>query len=318
MGGIVEGETTDGHLIHVLSPRRSLSANTQLPNALTVPKVHNTVSKIEALSWLPLIPIRSYKYIPAVLVAFVASVASYLILVILSIRADFGDVPFLVAMAIHFLAFIIVGFLGVFFGTLCLPETGRGTASKHLLGIGLLFAVLPSYLMLFIPLLPLAMGGLLAVLIFKKLSRDLDSIARRRRLAIILSIVICAIISIMAFLVWAGGPMTQAKVAKLLERAGGLAKVEQEANLFFERYGTNEDYLHWSDRTNFPALSALGASVSMSGASKIVIRHGPLTNAKFIFILRSAPDPNQTTTGDGSKFFTSDYIQAATNIFIMK
>ena len=245
------------------------------------------------------------KYAPAVFVAFVTSVVSYLVLVFLGIRCDFGDIGALGGFGIHFLTLVIVGFVGVFFGTLCLPGAERGIASKHLLVIGLVFSLLPSSLMLFLPVLPLALGGYLAVLIFKKLGREPSDAARGRRLAIVLSVVICMMISIVVLLVRAGGPMTNEKAAKLFERAGGLAKVEQEANVLFERYGTNGGYLPRSDRTNFPALSALGASISFAGESKIVIRHGPLTNSKFIYIFRSAPDTNQATTSDNSKFFTA-------------
>ena len=112
--------------------------------------------------------------------------------------------------------------------------------------------------------------------------------------------------------------MTNEKAAKLFERAGGLTKVEQEANILFERYGTNGSYLRRSDRTNFPAISTLGESISLDGESKILIRRGPLTNSKFIYIFRSGLDTNGTTASGNLKFFTSEYIQVATNIFVTR
>lgn len=258
------------------------------------------------------------KYAPAVIVAFVTSVVSYLTLVFLGIRCDFGDIGAFGGFGIHCLTLVIVGFVGVFFGTLCLPETERGIASKHLLVIGLVFSLLPSSLMLFLPVLPLALGGYLAVLIFKKLGREPSDAARGRRLAIVLSVVICMMISIVVLLVRAGGPMTEEKAVKLFERAGGLTKVEQEASILFERHGTNGGYLRRSDRTNFPAISVLGESVSVDGESKILIRRGPLTNSKFIYIFRTGLDSNATTASGNLKFFTSKYITVATNIFVTR
>jgi len=53
--------------------------------------------------------------------------------------------------------------------------------------------------------------------------------------------------------------MTNAQVAEMFDKAGGVDKVNEEAKIIFERLGTNESKeIFGSDLTNFPVISSLG------------------------------------------------------------
>lgn len=199
------------------------------------------------------------KYAIAVTVAFVVSIASSLVLISLGIRCD--SLGAFVSFCISSIIMLIVGFAGVFLGTLCLPEAERRTGSKRLLIIGLIFSILPSLFMFLWPLIPLAIGGSIPMVLLKKLDQENSMAAKERRLAIILSVSICLIITFMALLAAGGRPttMTKEKALTLFAKVGGVNKANQEANTFFKKVGTNEpSFFLEVNRTNYPALCGLG------------------------------------------------------------
>jgi hypothetical protein len=254
------------------------------------------------------------KYILAVFVAFVVSIATFVILLILALRS--GPFPYpVLAVPVYFLTLALTGFNGVLFGTSCFAVEERKVASKRLFIAGVIFAALPSSLSLFTPLIPIALGGYMAVLVFKK---DISSDIKNRRFTFALSGAICLTAFAVFSLIWLDRPLTKEKAKEIFEKAGGIEKVEHEANILFNEYFATNDYscLYQSDRTNFPAISALGKSVLFDGKSKILIRHGSLQNPQFIYIFHPVPDTNQDPAF--TELYTSNYIQIATNIFMAK
>jgi hypothetical protein len=109
--------------------------------------------------------------------------------------------------------------------------------------------------------------------------------------------------------------MTTAQASKLFENAGGLEKVNQEAKIIFERYGTNvSTVIYGQSLTNFPAISSLCSSVFLqtnSGSSThIEIPFGTHYQRNFIFIFNSQ--------GSIEFPYASNCIQVASNIFVGK
>jgi len=211
---------------------------------------------------------------------------------------------------------VIVGFVGVFSGTLILPKSARRNGSKHLLLFGLAFSALLLFIFPFvISLVPLALGGFIAVLIFRKLDKENSEAAIERHLVIVLTIAICCVISFVILLTIGGRPtvMTPEKAAQLFDKVGGIDKVQQEAKAFFNQAGTNYYWLHQTDKTKYPALSALGQSISIDGEQKIIVKFGGHFHTKFIYIFQVA-----MATKNNAEYYTSSCIQVATNIFITK
>jgi hypothetical protein len=265
------------------------------------------------------------KHIVAVVVAFFVSIVSFFVLFNLGIRCDsFGE---FIGFCIFPVTMLIVGFVGVFAGTLCLPEAERRIGSKRLLVIGLIFSVPPSFMMFFFPLIPLALGGFIPVFIFKKLDKETSTTVKERRLAIVLSVGICLIISFVVLLALGGQPklMTKEKAIALFDKVGGVSRVNQEANEFFEKMGTNEIYFFSQvDRTKYPAISALGRFVDYYGGNSdsvpnIEIIFGTHFHGESILIFLPSFDTNKISERmlaygqDATKF-----IQVTTNIFVTK
>jgi hypothetical protein len=112
--------------------------------------------------------------------------------------------------------------------------------------------------------------------------------------------------------------MTSAQVTEMFDKAGGVDKVNQEAKIIFDRFGTNESKnIYGSELTNFPAISSLGETVFFQNknnppgwSAHIGIPFGTHYQRNFIFIFNS----------DSSVEFpsASRCIQVATNIFVGK
>jgi hypothetical protein len=110
--------------------------------------------------------------------------------------------------------------------------------------------------------------------------------------------------------------MTNAQVAEMFEKAGGVDKVNQEAKIIFDRFGTNESKeIFGSDLTNFPAMSSLGKPFFLQNnisnwSACIEIPFGTHYRRNFIFIFNS---------GSSIEFpYASRCLQVATNIFVGK
>jgi hypothetical protein len=111
---------------------------------------------------------------------------------------------------------------------------------------------------------------------------------------------------------------TSAQVTEMFDKAGGVAKVNQEAKILFERLGTNESKeIFGSDLTNFPVISSLGKPFFLQNknnppgwSAHIEIPFGTHYQRNFIFIFNS---------GSPIEFpYASRCIQVATNIFVGK
>jgi hypothetical protein len=112
--------------------------------------------------------------------------------------------------------------------------------------------------------------------------------------------------------------MTESQIEAMFDRAGGVAKVNQEAKIIFERLGTNESReIFGSDLTNFPVISSLGKPFFLQNknnppdwSAHIEIPFGTHYQRNFIFIFNS---------GSSIEFpYASNCIQVATNIFVGK
>jgi len=111
------------------------------------------------------------KYAGAVAAAFASSMLSAIVLFNILLNCDVGETWVLLGIVAFFAMFTIVGFVGVFCGTLCLPESERRRGSRYMLILGLAFAVLPALLLsvgLMLSLIPLALGGLMVVHVFRQ------------------------------------------------------------------------------------------------------------------------------------------------------
>jgi hypothetical protein len=269
------------------------------------------------------------RYFGAVVVAFFSSIVSWFLLFSLAIRCE--PLGAFVTGAAYFAMIAIVGFAGVFAGTLFLPKPARRTGSKRLLFSGLAFSFLLFAVMDFspftslLPLIlhtPLAAGGFAAVLIFIIVDKEASAVAKTRNLAIVLSAGICLMLSFGILFAWVSRPnlMTKEKALKLFERAGGIDKVEQEANVLFDRFGTNEYWLmRQSDSTNFPAISALGNSVSLDANQPITIRFGGRFHTKSIYIFPSNLDLSKIPATSLAYYTNaSRCIRITNNIFVKK
>ena len=110
--------------------------------------------------------------------------------------------------------------------------------------------------------------------------------------------------------------MTHAQIAEMFDKAGGVDKVNQEAKIIFDRFGTNESKeVFGSDLTNFPAMSSLGKPFFLQNnisnwSACIEIPFGTHYRRNFIFIFNS----------DSSIEFpyASRCLRVATNIFVGK
>jgi hypothetical protein len=109
--------------------------------------------------------------------------------------------------------------------------------------------------------------------------------------------------------------MTKAQVSEMFDKAGGGDKINQEAKIIFDQYGTNiSTVIYGQQLTNFPAISLLSSSVYLqtnSGWSTCVeIPFGSHYQRNFIFIF---------DTSDAIEFpLASNCIAVATNIFVGK
>jgi hypothetical protein len=110
--------------------------------------------------------------------------------------------------------------------------------------------------------------------------------------------------------------MTNAQAVKMFDKAGGVDKVNQEAKIIFDRFGTNESkVIFGSDLTNFPAISSLGKPFFLQSnfsnwSAHIEIPFGTHYQRNFIFIFNSV-SPIEFP-------YASRCIQVATNIFVGK
>ncbi|MGA2028722.1 MAG: hypothetical protein ABSG87_01425 [Verrucomicrobiota bacterium] len=109
--------------------------------------------------------------------------------------------------------------------------------------------------------------------------------------------------------------MTKAQVSEMFDKAGGADKINQEAKIIFNHYGTNiSTVIYGQQLTNFPAISSLSSSVFLqtnSGWSTCIeIPIGSHYQKSFIFIF----DPD-----DAIEFpYASSCIAVTTNIFVGK
>jgi hypothetical protein len=120
--------------------------------------------------------------------------------------------------------------------------------------------------------------------------------------------------------------MTNAQVTEMFDKAGGVDKVNREAKIIFDRFGTNNpDFLSESDLKDFPAISALGNSVGTFLQPTVVtfhqsikidfpphirVRRGLHSNTMLIFIF----EPNKVTELKDA----SSFVQVTSNIFVTK
>jgi hypothetical protein len=110
--------------------------------------------------------------------------------------------------------------------------------------------------------------------------------------------------------------MTKTQVAGMFDKVGGVDKVNQEAKIIFDRFGTNESkVIFGADLTNFPAISSLGKPIFLQNnfsnwSAHVEIPFGTHYQRNFIFIFNS---------GSPIEFpYASNCIQFATNIFVGK
>ncbi|MGH7975352.1 MAG: hypothetical protein ACREC8_01680, partial [Limisphaerales bacterium] len=256
------------------------------------------------------------RYIGAIFISFFCSILSLFIMFGAAIRCD--NVGEFWGFSIWLFMFVIVGFVGVYTGTLFLPESYRQKGSKHLLLIGLGFCALLLLVSLsaISLILPVALGGFLAVLIFKKLESQTSETNRRRLFTTSTFIAFGLIVLFIASIAWIGRQqeITPDRASKIFQKAGGIEKVEQESKILFNQVGTNDYWLHSSDKTNFPALSSLG-NVSVNH-NQINIRFGSHFHTKFITIFPNAPTIDQMSVGNNQEYYkeyyTSRCVQVAT------
>jgi hypothetical protein len=268
----------------------------------------------------------SGRYAIAILVAFLVSVASFWFLFLLGIHCDYFGV--LGSTCVFSATMLIVGFAGVFCGTICLPETERRRGSKRLLITGLAFSFLPSSIFFLYPLVPLALGGLIPVFLFKKQDQELSSIVKDRRLGIFLSAAILLTVCFIALLIVGGEPttMTKEKAMMLLGKAGGTDKINEEAKALCKKAGTNDFYfLDESDRTNFSTLCNLGRLVNYTGGTSgstpvINVEFGTHFHRAYFLIFPLGIDlPGASNHKNEATYFdTSKCIQITTNIFVSR
>jgi hypothetical protein len=107
--------------------------------------------------------------------------------------------------------------------------------------------------------------------------------------------------------------MTKTQISEMFDKVGGVDKINQEAKIIFNHYGTNISIVIYGQQlTNFPAISSLSSSVFLqtnSGwSTHIEIPFGSHYQRNFIFIF----DPNNAI-----KFpYASNCIAFTTNIFL--
>jgi len=110
--------------------------------------------------------------------------------------------------------------------------------------------------------------------------------------------------------------MTTTQANKLFENAGGLEKINQEAQIIFKSYRTNvATVIYGQSLTNFPAISSFGGSIffqtNNSGwSTHIEIPFGTHYQRNFIFIFNSE-SPIEFP-------YASNCIQVTSNIFVGK
>jgi hypothetical protein len=108
--------------------------------------------------------------------------------------------------------------------------------------------------------------------------------------------------------------ITRSEALKMFTEVGGVQRVNQEATVIFDRFGTNESAeLFGLELTNYPALSALGKPLFVQAgsngySSRIEIPFGSHYRRKFTFVF----NPN----GPVEFPYASRCIQVATNIFV--
>lgn len=128
---------------------------------------------------------------------------------------------------------------------------------------------------------------------------------------------VMAILLVLIFLGLTGcspSKMTQEQALEMFAKAGGIQRVNQEAKIIFDRFGTNESTeLFGLALTNYPTLSALGKPLFIQAgtngySSRIEIPFGSHYGKRFIFVF----NPN----GPVEFPYASRCIQVATNIFV--
>ncbi|HVU26678.1 MAG TPA: hypothetical protein VHG71_02955 [Verrucomicrobiae bacterium] len=124
--------------------------------------------------------------------------------------------------------------------------------------------------------------------------------------------------------------MTPEKAQKLFENAGGINKVNQEAKILLDKWGTNDlKFLYPQDLTNAPAIFSLcstlqnysgrnyrtSVAISSRNSRHIEINFGNHFSLKWFYIFDpSTVGPNTNATSSSS----SDWFQVSSNIFASK
>jgi hypothetical protein len=112
--------------------------------------------------------------------------------------------------------------------------------------------------------------------------------------------------------------MTSSRALAMLDNAGGVQKLNEEAKAIFSQYATNtEQPLYGSGLEDYPEVAKLGNAVEILPDSPelprhIRIRFGPHTQTRFIFIF----DPTKPINPNDQLFKTSIYVTS--NIFVTK
>jgi hypothetical protein len=141
---------------------------------------------------------------------------------------------------------------------------------------------------------------------------------------VFLGVIIC--LGILCGLGCGRSEMTKTRAIEMFDKVGGVDKVNQEAKVIFDRFGTNNpDFLSESDLKDFPAISALGNSVGTFPQPTVVtfhqsikidfpphirVRRGLHSNTMLIFIF----EPNKVTELKDA----SSFVQVTSNIFVTK
>ena len=135
--------------------------------------------------------------------------------------------------------------------------------------------------------------------------------------------------------------ITNEQVMARFEKAGGVDKINKEAEVIFRVFGTNDLFIlqdygipHLNDYheiknhteiTNFPAIFALGDMVMVQGgasnaAPEIRVRYGKHNQAKTIHIFPPNFDVDKATNSSNISAFLNDssYLRVTNNIFAWK
>ena len=129
--------------------------------------------------------------------------------------------------------------------------------------------------------------------------------------------------------------ITKSEAMEMFEQSGGVDKVNEEAKIIFDIFGTNAVYIlqaykvpHLQDYPemrshpeikDFPAIFALGDVVTLQKA-EIYIRFGVHRRAKAIHILPPNLDIDKAANFNAVSAFANEswYIRIAPNIFVEK